>query len=193
LLTTGYPPFSVLLLLAGDVLFWGCGGGAGGGGGGPGAARNRPCGAARRSCAGAGPLPRAGAQLPVHCVLLLGGVAGAGAGRRRMPRGRWRPAFGGRPHRRPPRRRASPAPFFLADCGGLSVGWVFCHGGRDRWGGERVVDGCYPALTLAPTCEVRFGGVLLFILGSSFGGVGPVRGLRGGERGGWCEESARSG
>ena len=26
---------------------------------------------------------------------------------------------GGRPHRRPPRRRVSPAPFFLADCGGL--------------------------------------------------------------------------
>jgi hypothetical protein len=26
--------------------------------------------------------------------------------------------------RRPPRRRASPAPFFLADGGGLSVGWI---------------------------------------------------------------------
>jgi hypothetical protein len=33
--------------------------------------------------------------------------------------------------------------------------------------------------------QVRFwGGVLLFILGSSLGGVGPVRGLRGGEEGG---------
>jgi hypothetical protein len=42
--------------------------------------------------------------------------------------------------------------------------------------------------------QVRFGGgVLLFILGSSLGGVGPVRGLRGGGRGGWCEEWARSG
>ena len=30
--------------------------------------------------------------------------------------------------------------------------------------------------------QVRFGGrVLLFILGSSLGGVGPVRGLRGGD------------
>jgi hypothetical protein len=27
----------------------------------------------------------------------------------------------------------------------------------------------------------------------SLGGVGPVRGLRGGGRGGWCEEWARSG
>jgi hypothetical protein len=58
---------------------------------GGGAARRRPCGAARRSC-GAGRLPRAGSQLAVDCVLLLGGVAGAGAGRLRMPRGRWRPA-----------------------------------------------------------------------------------------------------
>jgi hypothetical protein len=42
--------------------------------------------------------------------------------------------------------------------------------------------------------QVRFGGgVLLFILGSSLGGVGPVRGLWGGGRGGWCEEWARSG
>ena len=42
--------------------------------------------------------------------------------------------------------------------------------------------------------QVRFGGgVLLFILGSNLGGVGPVRGLRGGVRGGWCEEWARSG
>jgi hypothetical protein len=42
--------------------------------------------------------------------------------------------------------------------------------------------------------QVRFGGgVLLFILGSSLGGVGPVRDLRGGGRGGWCEEWARRG
>jgi len=52
-----------------------------------GEARSRPCGAAQRSCAGAGPLPLAGAQLPVDCVLFLGGVAGAAAGLRRMPRG----------------------------------------------------------------------------------------------------------
>jgi len=29
--------------------------------------------------------------------------------------------------------------------------------------------------------------------GWSYGGVGPVRGLRGGERRGWCEEWARRG
>jgi hypothetical protein len=36
-------------------------------------------------------------------------------------------------------------------------------------------------------------GALLFILGSSLGGVGQVRGIRGGGRGGWCEEQARIG
>jgi hypothetical protein len=35
--------------------------------------------------------------------------------------------------------------------------------------------------------------VLLFILGLNLGGVGPLRGLRGGGRRGWCEEWARSG
>jgi hypothetical protein len=42
--------------------------------------------------------------------------------------------------------------------------------------------------------QVLFWGVfLLFILGSNLGGGGQVRGLRGGGRGGWCEEWARSG
>ncbi len=40
---------------------------------------------------------------------------------------------------------------------------------------------------------VFWGGVLLFILGSNFGGVGPERGLRGGGTRGWCEEWAWSG
>jgi hypothetical protein len=120
---------------------------------GPGAARSRPCCAARRSCAGAGRLPSAGVQFPVDCVLFLGGMAGAGAGRRRMPRGRWRPEIGGQPHRRPPSganlidvrldvgplppRSSSPT---VAGCwlGGFPVG-------RDRWGGERVVGGVLPA------------------------------------------------
>jgi hypothetical protein len=35
------------------------------------------------------------------------------------------------------------------------------------------------------------GGILLFILGSNLGGVGPERGLRGAGRRGWCEEWAR--
>jgi hypothetical protein len=45
-------------------------------------------------------------------------------------------------------------------------------------------------------CRGRYGlggGVLLFILGSNWGGVGPERGLRGGGEKGWCEEWARSG
>jgi hypothetical protein len=109
-----------------------------------------------------------GAQLPVDCVLLLGGVTGAAAGLRRMPRSRWRPAIGGHPHRRPPRRRVSPAPFFLANCGGF--GWVGFL--SDVIGGveSALWEGCYPALTLA-----------------------HGRGLRGGGRRGWCEEWARSG
>jgi hypothetical protein len=36
------------------------------------------------------------------------------------------------------------------------------------------------------------GGVLLFILGSNLGGVGPVRGLRGRGRRWWCEDWAKS-
>ena len=140
LLTTGYPPcFRPVVVGGPGRVVWGspapwragtCRVGLRRRGGrrrrrGPGAARSRPCGAARRSCAGAGPLPRAGAQFPVDCFLLLGGVAGAGAGRRRMPPSRWRPDLGGRPRRRPSRRRTSPVPFFLADCDWLSVGWVF--------------------------------------------------------------------
>jgi hypothetical protein len=38
-----------------------------------GEARSRPCGAAQRSCAGAGPFPFAGAQFSLDCILLLGG------------------------------------------------------------------------------------------------------------------------
>jgi hypothetical protein len=157
--------------------------------------------------------------------LVAWGVGGAGAGRRRMPRGRWRPALGGRPRRRPPRRRASPAPFFLATVAGCRLGGY--PAGRDRWGGERDVGGVLPRinigadvwgessimigvhqrwclstlhicdrLCLVLVCRGRYGlggVVLLFILGSNLGGVGPVRGLRGGARGGWCEEWARSG
>jgi len=50
-------------------------------------------------------------------------------------------------------------------------------------------------LSMSSSClrgQVQFGGgVLLFILGSSLGGVGQVRGLWGGGRGGCCEEWAR--
>jgi hypothetical protein len=45
-------------------------------------------------------------------------------------------------------------------------------------------------------CGGRYGlggGVLFFVLGSSFGRVGPLKGLWGGGRGGWCEDQARSG
>ncbi len=78
--------------------------------------------------------------------------------------------------------------------------------GRDRWGGEHVVGGVLPRISIGTwglcarlrlvlVCRGRYGlgGGLLFILGSSLGRVGQVRGLRGGGRGGWCEEWARSG
>jgi hypothetical protein len=78
----------------------------------------------------------------------------------------------------------------------------------DMIGGVEIAlwEGYYPASALAwglcdSLCLVLVCGgtyglgvvVLLFILGSSLGGVGQVRGLRGGGRGGWCEEWARSG
>jgi len=126
LLTTGHPPpSSILLLLAGERVVWGWGGRAGCGGGGPG---RGPTPAVWRSAAVLRlcwpPSPCRGAVRWTSSV--AGGVAGAGSRRRHMPRSRWRLAIGGLPDRRPPRRRASPAPFFLADCGGLSVGWVSC-------------------------------------------------------------------
>ena len=73
--------------------------------------------------------------------LVVGEGAGAGAGRRRMPRGRWRPALGGGPRRRPPRRRASPAPFWR-----LSVGWLSSWTVIGRLE-SALWEGCYPALT----------------------------------------------
>ncbi len=67
----------------------------------------------------------------------------------------------------------------IADARTLHIGWGLC-------------DRLCPVLV----CRGRYGlggGVLLFILGSSLGGVGPERGLRGKGRRGWCEEWARSG
>ena len=60
-----------------------------------------------------------------------------------------------------------------------NIGWGLC---------DRV------CLVLA--CRGRYGCggvVLLFILGSNLGGVGPVRGLRGGGRRGWCGKLAKRG
>jgi len=140
----------------------------------------------------------------VHCGLCLvaGEGAGAGAGLRSMPSGLCRPALGARPRRRPPRRRASPAPFFLADRGGLLVvvGGMLprINIGANVWGEASIMTGVYErwcsstlhigwglcgCLCLVLVCRGRYGlgGVfLLFILGSNLGGVGPVRGLRGG-------------
>jgi hypothetical protein len=83
--------------------------------------------------------------------------------------------------------------------------------GADVWGESSIITGVYQrwcsstlhigwdlcdrlCLVLVGRGRYGFGGVfLLFILGSNLGVVGPVRGLRGGGRGGWCEEWARSG
>jgi hypothetical protein len=83
--------------------------------------------------------------------------------------------------------------------------------GADVWGESNIMTGVYEhwcsstlhigwglcdRLCLVLVCRGRYGlgGVfLLFILGSNLGGGGPVRGLRGGGRRGWCEEWARSG
>ena len=120
----------------------------------PDGARRLPCGAAWRSCAGAGPLPRAGTQLAVDCVLLLGGVTGAGAGRRRITHGRWRPAIGGRPRRESASTSGLSFPVLPCQLWQV-VGWVgFLLDVID--GVESALwEGCYPALTLAPTSEAN--------------------------------------
>jgi hypothetical protein len=156
LLTTGHPPFlSPVVVVGGRVVVCGAttagrAAAAGGPGRGPPPAVWRGVAVLRRRWP---PSPCRGAD---HCGLYLvaGGGAGAGAGLLIMPRCLCRPAIGGRPHRRPPRRRASPAPFFLADCGWLSVGWVSCS---DMICEVEIAmwEGCYPALTLAPTCEAN--------------------------------------
>jgi hypothetical protein len=80
----------------------------------------------------------------------------------------------------------------------ISIGtWGLCDRERVLFIGTQFSNLCTAVDTsMSDSClpgQVRFGGgVLLFILGSSLGGVGPVRGLRGGRRGGWCEEWARS-
>ena len=139
------------------------------------------------------------------------GVAGAGARWCRMPHGLCLPAIGGRPRRRPPRRRPLPSRSPSPTVTGCLLGGY--PAGRDLWGGERVVGGVLPrinidsdvwgessimtgvyqrwclstlhigwglcdCLCLVLDCRGRYGlggVVLLFILGSNLGGVGPVR------------------
>ncbi len=81
----------------------------------------------------------------------------------------------------------------------------------DVWGESSIMAGVYEhwclstlhirwglcdRLRLVLVCRGRYclgGVVLLFILGSNLVRIGQVRGLRGGGRGGWCEEWARIG
>jgi hypothetical protein len=51
---------------------------------------------------------------------------GDGAPGLRHQRRFWRVELGGRPRRRPTRRRVFPDQLFHADGGGLSVGWISC-------------------------------------------------------------------
>jgi len=73
---------------------------------------------------------------------------------------------------------AAPGPLLTPGVAG-GGGWCWC--------------GAASQFLSAGAGTVWGGGVLLFILGSSLGGVGPERGLRGGGRRGWCEEWARIG
>ena len=188
MLTTGHPPFLHPVAVGGGRGVWGCGGRAGGGGGG--GARAGPA-AGRVSLCG-GPAQATGWLVPVRgggaCRAVSGGLrSGAALVGVRLDVGPLPPRF------------SLPA---VAGCrmGGFPAG-------RGRWGGERVVGGVLARISvgawglcgrlcLVLVCRGGYGlggRVLLFILGSSLGGVGPVRGLRGGGRGGWCEEWARSG
>ena len=105
------------------------------------------CGTAQRSWAGSGPLPRAWTQLPVDCVLLLGGVAGAAAaGLRRMQRRQWglqsgASLIGFRVDVRSLQPSSSSLTVTGCRLGGFPVR-------RDQWGGERVVGGVLPHITL---------------------------------------------
>jgi hypothetical protein len=144
---TGDPPFLHPVVVGGGA--WRVGLGLRGGlqrGRAPGAARHRPCGAARRSCACAGPLPRAwlSSLWTVSCcwgvclVLALGGCAcrevcgslqlGAALIDVRLDVGPL------------PLRSSSPT---VAGCrlGGFPVG-------RDQWGGERIVGGVLPRINI---------------------------------------------
>ena len=149
LLTTGYPPcFRPVVVGGPGRVVWGCGGGAGGGGG-PGAARSRPCGAAQRSCAGAGPLPRAWAQLPVdcNCILLLGGGGWCCCGAathtaRSVAACKGAALIDVRLDVGSLQTRSSSPTVAGYRLGGFSVG-------RDWWGGERVVGGVLPASAFA--------------------------------------------
>jgi len=143
LLTTGCPHFLRPVVVGGGRVVWGCVGGAGGGGG---WARSRPCGAAQRSCAGAGPLPRAGAQplwTASYCwgewlVLLRGYYACRAVGGGLQSEAALidvRLDVGSLPS-----RSSSPT---VAGCwlGEFSVG-------RAWWGGERVVGGVLSCINI---------------------------------------------
>ena len=89
----------------------------------------------------------------VRCGLRLvtGEGVGAGAGRRRMPRNRWRPALRGPPSSTSAStsclsRHVIPRRLWRV------VGWLGIL--LDVIGGveSALWEGCYPALTLAPTC-----------------------------------------
>ena len=205
MLMTGCPPFLRPVVVGRERVVRGCGGGAVGGGGGAraGTAAGR---VARRS----GPAP-ALAPFPVpgrsslwtaSCcwggwlVLLLRGCNACRAVGGVLQSGAALIGVSLDVGSLPPRSSS----LTVTGCrlGGFLVR-------RDRWGGS-CGRGVTPhqrwhmgsvCSSMSSSClrgQVRFGGgVLLFILGSSLGGVGPVRGLRGGGRGGWCEEWARSG
>ncbi len=133
---------------------------------GPGGARRRPCGAARRSCAGAGPLPRAVARLAVGCVLLLGRVPPSPETGRSPRRGASLCGGGGRPRRGAAARRravggglrSGPPSSASVSTSGLSLRFslptvIGCRlggfpAGRGRWGGERVVGGVLPRISV---------------------------------------------
>ncbi len=114
---------------------------------GPGGARSRQCVEVHRSCACSGPLPRAGAQFPVDCLLLLGGVAGAAlrdcdacqAVSGGLQSGAHLIGFRLDVWSLP----ASSSSQTVTGCrlGGFLVG-------RDQWGGERVVGGVLPRISI---------------------------------------------
>jgi hypothetical protein len=119
----------------------------------------------------------------------------------------WRgAATWGCPRHRSPCGRDSPAPLYRTSGGWLSLGWLWCRqrtaSTQSRCGGGVAARLCRPWARSGLACPVPAcccrgrlarAGSGSHSAGWSYGGVGPVRGLRGGGRRGWCEEWARRG
>ena len=143
MLTTRCPHFLRTVIVGRGRVVWGCGGGASGGGGGT---RSWPCGAAQRSCAGAGPLPVPGRSSLWTVSRCWGGGwcccgAATHAARSVAVCNQGTALIGVRLDVGSLPPRSSSLTVTGCRLGGFPVR-------RDRWGGERVVGGVLPRINI---------------------------------------------